>query len=82
MKNEHAFEELQETGANNVVEIVQSKKYELTLRMLFDNHEEIFVFYNAYGKQERILVKVQTTKKGTDEIVKYATFACSCSGKS
>ena len=82
MENEHAFEELQETGANNVVEIVQPKKYKPTLRMLFDSHEEMFVFYNVYGKQERFPVNVQTTKKGTDGIIKYTTFACSRSAAS
>ena len=82
MENEHAFEELQETRANNVVEIVQPKKYEPTLRMLFDSHEEMFAFYKAYGKQEGFFVKVWTTKKWTDGIVKYASFACGRSDKS
>ncbi|KAH9723117.1 protein FAR1-RELATED SEQUENCE [Citrus sinensis] len=50
--------------------------------MLFDNHEEMFAFYKAYGKQEGFPVKVRSTKKGTDGIVKYATFACGHSGKS
>ncbi|KAH9769761.1 protein FAR1-RELATED SEQUENCE [Citrus sinensis] len=50
--------------------------------MLFDNHEEIFAFYKAYGKQEGFPVKVRSTKNGTDGIVKYATFTCGRSGKS
>ncbi|XP_024041931.1 protein FAR1-RELATED SEQUENCE 5-like [Citrus clementina] len=36
----------------------------------------------SYGKQEGFPMKVRSTKKGTDGIVKYATFACGCSGKS
>ncbi|XP_052291908.1 protein FAR1-RELATED SEQUENCE 9-like [Citrus sinensis] len=51
LENEHAFEELQETRAND-------------------------------GKQEGFPVKVRSTKKETDGIVKYATFACGRSGKS
>ncbi|KAH9704409.1 protein FAR1-RELATED SEQUENCE [Citrus sinensis] len=42
----------------------------------------MFAFYKAYGKQEGFPMKVRSTKKGTDGIVKYATFACGCSGKS
>ncbi|KAH9728856.1 protein FAR1-RELATED SEQUENCE [Citrus sinensis] len=82
LENEHAFEELQETRANDVNEIVEPNKCEPALGMLFDNHEEMFAFYKAYGKQERFPVKVRSTKKGTDGIVKYATFACGRSGKS
>ncbi|KAK9180305.1 hypothetical protein WN943_029513 [Citrus x changshan-huyou] len=82
LENEHAFEELQETRANDVNEIVEPNKCEPALGMLFDNHEEMFAFYKAYGKQEGFPVKVQSTKKGTDGIVKYATFACGRSGKS
>ena len=48
LKNEHAFKDLQEIGANNAVEIVQ--KNEQTLGMLFDSHEEMFAFYKVYGK--------------------------------
>ncbi|KDO65759.1 hypothetical protein CISIN_1g034061mg [Citrus sinensis] len=36
------------------VEDVQSEKYEPTLGMLFDSHEDMWQFYNAYGKQERV----------------------------
>ena len=50
--------------------------------MLFDNHEKMFAFYKGYGKQEGFPVKVRSTKKGTDGIVKYATFACGHNGKS
>ena len=82
LENEHAFEELQETRANDVNEIVEPNKCEPALGMLFDNHEEMFAFYKAYGKQEGFPVKVRSTKKGTDGIVKYATFACGRSGKS
>ncbi|KAH9657389.1 protein FAR1-RELATED SEQUENCE [Citrus sinensis] len=82
LENEHAFEELQETRANDVNEIVEPNKCEPALGMLFDNHEEMFAFYKAYGKQEGFRVKVPSTKKGTDGIVKYATFACGRSGKS
>ncbi|KAH9734196.1 protein FAR1-RELATED SEQUENCE [Citrus sinensis] len=82
LENEHAFEELQETRANDVDEIVEPNKCEPVLGMLFDNHEEMFAFYKAYGKQEGFPVKVRSTKKGTDGIVKYATFACGRSGKS
>ncbi|KAH9703433.1 protein FAR1-RELATED SEQUENCE [Citrus sinensis] len=82
LENEHAFEELQETRANDVNEIVEPNKCDPALGMLFDNHEEMFAFYKAYGKQEGFPVKVRSTKKGTDGIVKYATFACGRSGKS
>ncbi|KAH9666229.1 protein FAR1-RELATED SEQUENCE [Citrus sinensis] len=82
LENEHAFEELQETRANDVNEIVEPNKCEPALGMLFDNHEEMFAFYKAYGKQEGFPVKVRSTKKGTDGIVKYAIFACGRSGKS
>ncbi|KAH9777142.1 protein FAR1-RELATED SEQUENCE [Citrus sinensis] len=82
LENEHAFEELQETRANDVNEIVEPNKCEPALGMLFDNHEEMFAFYKAYGKQEGFPVKVRSTKKGIDGIVKYATFACGRSGKS
>ncbi|KAH9730149.1 protein FAR1-RELATED SEQUENCE [Citrus sinensis] len=41
LENEHAFEELQETRANDVNEIVEPNKCEPALGMLFDNHEEI-----------------------------------------
>ncbi|XP_024038276.1 protein FAR1-RELATED SEQUENCE 7-like [Citrus sinensis] len=82
LENEHAFEELQETRANDVDEIVEPNKYEPALGMLFDNHEEMFAFYKAYGKQEGFPVKVRGTKKGTNGIVKYATFACGRRGKS
>ena len=82
LENEHAFEELQETRANDVDEIVESNKCEPALGMLFDNYEEMFVFYKDYDKQEGFPVDVRSTKKGTDEIVKYATFACGRSGKS
>ena len=50
LENEHAFEELQETRANDVDEIVEPNKCEPALGMLFDNHEEMFAFYKAYGK--------------------------------
>ncbi|KAH9721372.1 protein FAR1-RELATED SEQUENCE [Citrus sinensis] len=82
LENEHAFEELQKTRANDVNEIMEPNECEPALGMLFDNHEEMFVFYKAYGKQEGFPVKVRSTKKGTDGIVKYATFACGRSGKS
>ncbi|KAH9770311.1 protein FAR1-RELATED SEQUENCE [Citrus sinensis] len=82
LENEHAFEELQETRANDVDEIVQPNKYEPALGMLFDSHEELFAFCKTYGKQEGFSVKVGSTKKGIDGIVKYATFACRRSGKS
>ena len=81
LENEHAFEELQETRANDVNEIVEPNKCEPALGMLFDNHEKMFAFYKTYGKQEGFPVKVRGTKKGTDEIIKYATFACRRSGK-
>ncbi|KAH9794409.1 protein FAR1-RELATED SEQUENCE [Citrus sinensis] len=82
LENEHAFEELQETRANDVNEIVEPNKCEPALGMLFDNHEEMFAFYKDYGKQEGFYVKVRSTKKGTDGIVKYTTFACGRRGKS
>ena len=59
-----------------------NRKYEPTLGMLFDSHEEMFAFYKACGKQEGFPVKVQSTKKGTYKVVKYAIFACGRSGKS
>ena len=61
---------------------MQPKKYEPTLRMLFDSHEEMFAFYKAYDKQEGFSVKVRSTKKRIDGIVKCITFACCHSGKS
>ena len=64
------------------VEDVQSEKYEPTLGMLFDSHEDMWQFYNAYGKQERVPVKKLTSKKRSDKIIKYAMFACGRSGKS
>ena len=64
LENEHAFEKLQETRANNIVENVQPKQYELTLRMLFGNYKEIFAFYKAYGKQMGFLMKVELVHKG------------------
>ncbi|XP_024041988.1 uncharacterized protein LOC112099120 [Citrus clementina] len=82
LENEHAFEELQETRANDVDEIVQPNKCEPALGMLFDNHEELFAFCKTYRKQEGFPVKVRSTKKGIDGIVKYATFACRRSDKS
>ncbi|XP_052289871.1 protein FAR-RED IMPAIRED RESPONSE 1-like [Citrus sinensis] len=82
LENKHAFEELQETRVNDVNEIVEPNKCEPALGMLFDNHEEMFAFYKAYGKQEGFPVKVRSTKKGTDGIVKYATFAYGRSCKS
>ncbi|XP_024036849.1 protein FAR1-RELATED SEQUENCE 5-like [Citrus sinensis] len=51
LENEHAFEELQEIRANDVNEIVEPNKCEPALGMLFDNHEEMFAFYKAYGKK-------------------------------
>ncbi|KAH9762576.1 protein FAR1-RELATED SEQUENCE [Citrus sinensis] len=67
LENEHAFEELQETRANNVDEIVEPNKCEPALRMLFDNHEEMFAFYKAYGKQEGFPVKSKpNVKNGCD----------------
>ena len=57
MENEHAFEELQETWVNNVDEIVQPKKYEPTLGILFNSHEEMFAFYKVYGKTKRVSCK-------------------------
>ena len=50
LENGHAFEELEETGADNAVGIVQPKKYESIVGMLFASNEEMFVFYEAYGK--------------------------------
>ena len=32
------------------VEDVQLEKYELTLGMLFNSHEEMWTFYKTYGK--------------------------------
>ena len=63
------------------VEYAQSEKYEPTLRMLFDSHEEMWQFYKVYGKQEGFSVKKLTSKKGSDGIIRYATYACDCSGK-
>ena len=57
------------------------KKFEPTLGMLFNGYEEMFEFYKAYGRQEGFPVKKLTSKKGSDETVKYATFACGRSGK-
>lgn len=48
-------------------ESVQPKKYELTFGMLFDSYKEIFVFYKDYSKEERFPVKVQTSKKGSND---------------
>ena len=45
------------------IEDVQPEKYESTLGMLFDSHEEMFEFYKAYGKQEEFPVKKLTSKK-------------------
>ncbi|KAK9217480.1 hypothetical protein WN943_006107 [Citrus x changshan-huyou] len=42
----------------------------------------MFEFYKAYGKQEGFPVKKLTSKKGSDETVKYATFAYGRNGKS
>ncbi|XP_024046630.1 protein FAR1-RELATED SEQUENCE 4-like [Citrus clementina] len=39
-------------------------------------------FYKAYDKQEGFHVKKLTSKKGSHGIIRYATFACGCSGKS
>ena len=50
LENGHAFEELEETVADNVVGIVQPKKYEPIVGMLFDSNEEMFIFYEAYDK--------------------------------
>lgn len=50
--------------------------------MLFDNHEEMFVFYKAYGKREEFPVKIRNTKKESDGIIKYTIFACDQSRKS
>ena len=55
------------------VEDVQSEKYEPTLEMLFDNHEEMWQFYKAYCEQEGFPVKKLTSKKWSDEIVRYTT---------
>ena len=54
------------------VEDVQYEKYEPTLGMLFDNHEEMWQFYKAYGKQKKFPLKKLTSKKGSDGIVRYA----------
>ena len=64
------------------VEDAQSEKYEPTLGMLFDSHEEMWQFYKAYGKQERFPVKKLNSKKWSDRIIRYATSACGRSGKS
>ncbi|KAH9703329.1 protein FAR1-RELATED SEQUENCE [Citrus sinensis] len=50
--------------------------------MLFDSHEEMWQFYKAYGKQKGFPIKKLTSKKWSDGIIRYATFACSRSGKS
>ena len=50
LENEHAFEELQETRANNVDKIMQPKKYDPTLGILFNSHEKMFAFYKVYDK--------------------------------
>ena len=50
LENGHAFEELQEIRANDVDGIVEPNKCEPALRMLFDNHEEMFAFYKIYDK--------------------------------
>ncbi|KAH9770971.1 putative lysophospholipase BODYGUARD 4 [Citrus sinensis] len=64
-----------------VIEDVPLEKFEPTIGMLFDGYEEMFEFYKAYGRQEGFPVKKLTSKKGSDETVKYATFACGRSGK-
>ncbi|KAL9428722.1 hypothetical protein AB3S75_030667 [Citrus x aurantiifolia] len=63
------------------IEDVPLEKFEPTLGMLFDGYEEMFEFYKAYSRQEGFPVKKLTSKKGSDETVKYATFACGRSGK-
>ena len=68
-ENEHAIKD------------VQLEKFEPTLSMLFDGYEKMFEFYKAYGRQEEFLVKKLTSKKWSDETVKYATSACGRSGK-
>ena len=63
LENEHAFEKLQETRANNIVENVQPKQYDLTLRMLFGNHKKMFAFYKIYDKQVGFLMKMELVHK-------------------
>ena len=61
---------------------VQLEKYEPTLRILFNSHEEMWVFYKAYDKQEEFFVKKLTSKKGSDGNVKYPTLAYNRNSKS
>ena len=50
--------------------------------MLFDNNEEMWMLYKDHANQEGLLVNKLTSKRGSDENVKYATFACGRSNKS
>ena len=61
---------------------MQLQKYKPTLGMLFDNHEEMWAFQKAYNRQEVFPMKKLTSKKKSNGIIKYMTFACGFNGKS
>lgn len=50
--------------------------------ILFDSADEMFTYYKTYGKQKGFPVKRRTSKKGSDGILRYVTFACGRSGTS
>lgn len=64
------------------VEDVEKRVDEPEIGMLFDSAAEMFTYYKAYGKRKGFPVKRRTSKKGSDGILRYITFACGRSGTS
>ncbi|XP_031259814.1 protein FAR1-RELATED SEQUENCE 5-like [Pistacia vera] len=72
-------------GDNHFQEIEDTRNaeedWEPKLGMVFDSFDELLQYYKSYGSKRGFEAIIRSSRKGDDGELRYATLACSCSGK-